>query len=67
MAFRNTVGVGVGLGVDRLLMALTGQNIREVVAFPKPQTAVDPLFEAPSRVEDEQLEELGIVVSESAK
>lgn len=58
---------GAGLGVDRLLMALTGQNIREVVAFPKTQTAVDPLFEAPSRVEDEQLEELGIVVSDSAK
>jgi aspartyl-tRNA synthetase len=58
---------GAGLGIDRLLMALTGQNIREVVAFPKTQTAVDPLFDAPSRVEDEQLDELGIVVSESAK
>ncbi|NQW16934.1 MAG: aspartate--tRNA ligase [Chloroflexi bacterium] len=58
---------GAGLGIDRLLMALTGQNIREVVAFPKTQTAVDPLFEAPSRVEDEQLEELGIVVRETAK
>ena len=58
---------GAGLGIDRLLMALTGQNIREVVAFPKTQTAVDPLFEAPSRVDDEQLDELGIVVSETAK
>jgi aspartyl-tRNA synthetase len=57
---------GAGLGIDRLLMALTGKNIREVVAFPKTQTAVDPLFEAPSQVEQEQLDELGISVRDSA-
>ena len=44
-------------------MVLTGRdNIRDVIAFPKTQSAVDPLFEAPSPVEPEQLEELGISI-----
>ncbi len=51
---------GAGLGVDRLMMALTGENIREVIAFPKTQTAYDPLFGAPSAVTPEQLDELHI-------
>lgn len=56
---------GIGLGVDRLLMALTGvASMGEVVAFPKTQQAVDPLFEAPSVVSTDQLKELHIQAAE---
>nr|MBC8453362.1 aspartate--tRNA ligase [Chloroflexota bacterium] len=54
---------GMGLGLDRLVAMLAGEEaIREVIAFPKTQSAFDPLFEAPSRIEDQQLEDLHIRV-----
>jgi aspartyl-tRNA synthetase len=54
---------GMGLGLDRFVAILAGeQAIREVIAFPKTQSAVDPLFEAPSPITDEQLGELHIRV-----
>ncbi|MBN1684767.1 MAG: aspartate--tRNA ligase [Gammaproteobacteria bacterium] len=54
---------GVGFGLDRLAMIMTGaQSIREVLAFPKTATAACPLTEAPSTVDKKQLEELGIKV-----
>jgi aspartyl-tRNA synthetase len=54
---------GMGLGLDRFVAMLAGEEaIREVIAFPKTQTAFDPLFEAPSQIEDEQLEDLHISV-----
>ncbi len=54
---------GMGLGLDRLIAVLAGERaIREVIAFPKSQSAIDPLFEAPSPITDEQLEELHIRV-----
>ena len=54
---------GMGLGLDRLVAILAGeQAIREVIAFPKTQSAVDPLFEAPATITDQQLEELHIRV-----
>ena len=54
---------GIASGIDRLLMALLDQPfIRELVAFPKNQAGVDPMSGAPTRVEQAQLDELGIAV-----
>jgi aspartyl-tRNA synthetase len=55
---------GIAPGIDRLLMILAGEpNIREVMAFPKNQTAADPMMGAPSPVTDEQLRELHICLA----
>ncbi len=56
---------GIAPGIDRLIMVLLGiDNIRDVIAFPKTQNAIDPLFEAPDNVEAEQLDELRIRIIE---
>ena len=54
---------GFAIGIDRLVAILQNvPNIREVIPFPKTQSGADPLTGSPSRVEDDQLRELGIEV-----
>jgi aspartyl-tRNA synthetase len=54
---------GIAFGIDRMLMVLAQEaNLRDTIAFPKNQAGVDPMSGAPSRVEEEQLAELGIRV-----
>ena len=56
---------GIAPGIDRLVMLLAGEeNIREVIAFPKTKSAEDPLFNAPSPVSAEQLQELHLRIEE---
>ncbi|MSR13729.1 MAG: aspartate--tRNA ligase [Gammaproteobacteria bacterium] len=52
---------GIAFGLDRLVMLMAGErSIREVIPFPKTQTAACPLTSAPTSVSDLQLRELGI-------
>lgn len=54
---------GIALGFDRLVAILAGESsIRNVIAFPKTNSAVDPMTEAPSPVDPKQLAELKITV-----
>ena len=56
---------GIAFGFDRVVMTLLGiEDMREVIAFPKTQRAVSLLTGAPSEVDEAQLRELGISLSE---
>ncbi|MFO1511224.1 MAG: aspartate--tRNA ligase [Steroidobacteraceae bacterium] len=54
---------GIAFGIDRLIMLMAGaDSIRDVIAFPKTQTAACPLTEAPTEVSEQQLRDLHIRV-----
>jgi aspartyl-tRNA synthetase len=52
---------GIALGLDRLVALLDGQeSIKEYIAFPKNNSGKDVMIDAPSKIDDSQLNELGI-------
>jgi len=56
---------GFAAGIERIVMILCGtDNIRDVVAFPKTASAQDLMMDSPGAVDDSQLKELGIKISE---
>jgi aspartyl-tRNA synthetase len=59
---------GIAFGLDRLAMLMAGaESIRDVIAFPKTQTAADLLMDAPTEVSEAQLRELHIRVRAPVK
>lgn len=57
---------GMGIGLDRLVMQmLQCETLRDVVAYPKVQNASEPMTQCPAPVDAEQLEVLGIAVTDS--
>lgn len=58
---------GLAFGLDRLVMLMVGgQSIRDVIAFPKTQTAACVMTDAPGQVADQQLRDLSIRLRQSA-
>jgi len=59
---------GIAFGLDRLVMLMSGaQSIRDVIAFPKTQTAACPLTNAPGEVSERQMKELGLRLRKPVK
>lgn len=59
---------GFAPGIERLVMLLRGEdNIRKVVPFPKNQNAEEPMMGSPAKVDQKQLDELGIEIKDEFK
>ena len=59
---------GLAFGLDRLVMLMTGaRTIREVIAFPKTQSAACLMTDAPGEVSNDQLKDLSIRLRQKAK
>ena len=59
---------GIALGLDRIAMILSGaSSIRDVIAFPKTQNMACPLCDAPSKLSEEQKNELHLVTKKEFK
>lgn len=59
---------GLAFGLDRLIMLMTKRSsIRDVMAFPKTQSAADAMSQAPSEVDDKQLRELSLRLAATGK
>jgi len=59
---------GIAFGLDRIVMMIAGeQSIREVIAFPKTNRALDLMSQSPSDVDERQLRELGIKLATENK
>ncbi|MCR5150944.1 MAG: aspartate--tRNA ligase [Clostridiales bacterium] len=57
---------GMGIGLDRLIMQMIGaESLRDVIAYPKVQNASEPMTDCPAAVDEIQLTDLGIQVSEN--
>ena len=56
---------GLAYGLDRLCMLMAGaDSIRDVIAFPKVQNASEPMTNCPDFVDDKQLDELSLAVTQ---
>ena len=59
---------GIAFGLDRIVMMIAGEeSIREVIAFPKTNRMLDLMSQSPGEVDERQLRELGIKLSEEKK
>jgi aspartyl-tRNA synthetase len=56
---------GIAFGLDRLVSIFAGlDSIRDCIAFPKNNSGRDVMLDAPSKVDQSQLDELGIMIKE---